>query len=57
MSQKLAITPAMQLQRVDHPKTWTNVITDEATGLSFCDAPCEMHYNQEAGLPKGYVMR
>lgn len=29
--------------------------TDEATGLSFCDAPCEMHYDEEIGLPKGYV--
>lgn len=28
--------------------------TDEATGLSFCDAPCEMHYDLEIGLPKKY---
>jgi hypothetical protein len=28
---------------------------DEATGLGFCDAPCEQHYAAETGLPKGYV--
>ena len=28
--------------------------TDEATGLSFCDAPCEMHYDQESRLPQEY---
>jgi len=27
---------------------------DEATGLGFCDAPCEMHYNMETGLPGNY---
>jgi hypothetical protein len=27
---------------------------DEATGLGFCDAPCEMHYETETGLPKEY---
>lgn len=29
---------------------------DESAGLAFCDAPCEMHYDQETGLPKGYVL-
>ncbi len=30
--------------------------TDESTGLCFCDAPCEMHYDQETGLPEGYKL-
>lgn len=30
--------------------------TDETTGVSFCDAPCEMHYHAEVGLPKGYKL-
>jgi hypothetical protein len=30
--------------------------TDEASELSFCDAPCEMHYAQETGLPKCYAV-
>ena len=29
---------------------------DEATGLGFCDSPCEMHYAAQTGLPKGYVL-
>lgn len=29
--------------------------TDETTDLSFCDAPCEMHYFQENAVPSGYV--
>jgi hypothetical protein len=27
---------------------------DETTGLAFCGAPCEMHYDQEIGLPDEY---
>jgi hypothetical protein len=27
---------------------------DEITGLSFCDAPCEMHYDEVLGLPNEY---
>lgn len=27
---------------------------DEETDLAFCDAPCEMHYDQEHGLPHEY---
>ena len=28
---------------------------DEETGLSFCDATCEMHYDWDIGLPNKYV--
>jgi hypothetical protein len=27
---------------------------DDATGIAFCDAPCEMHYDQDTGLPRRY---
>lgn len=35
--------------------TYCNGHHDEATGLRFCDAPCESNYDRETGLPPEYV--